>query len=74
MRGSATTLRTPVASTLPRVELAASLFSTSADGRLVRVIEITSSSSFSGATRALRKLSRRSITRASATIEQTISG
>jgi hypothetical protein len=74
MRGSATTPRTPDASTWPSIELAASLFTTSGPGRLARVMDNTSSSRRGGATRTTRRLESRSMIRASATMEQAISG
>src|SRR5581483_4134490 len=74
MRGSAVMARKPVARTLPSTEFAASLLTTSAAGRPVRVTEITSSSNLGGATRDARKLLNRSMITAKATMEHKING
>jgi len=74
MRGSAITARSPLASTVPSTELSASLLTTSAAGRWARVTEITSSSSLAGATRCVRRLDSRSITRVSAMTEHRSKG
>ena len=68
------TARRPVASTNPRTELAASLFTTSAAGMCARVTEITSSSRRGGTTRFSRRLESRSITSANAAMEHKSKG
>src|SRR5512134_3981649 len=74
MRGSPITARNPAASTAPSSELAESLVTTPGPGRLWRVTDSTSSSSFGGAMRGARRLTKRSITSARATTEQINSG
>ncbi|MEI2676841.1 MAG: hypothetical protein V9G29_02670 [Burkholderiaceae bacterium] len=59
---------------MPSTEFSASLLTTSADGRLARVTDTTSSSRRGGATFVCRRLESRSMTRVSATTEQKIKG
>ena len=74
MRGSAMTLRSPVAKTPPSSELAASLLTTSLPGRLLRVTPSTSSSRLAGAIWLERRLTSLSMMIVSAAMEHRISG
>jgi hypothetical protein len=68
------TARTPLASTVPSTELSASLLTTSAEGRLARVTETTSSSRRGGVTFDDRRLTSLSKIKASAATEHKING
>ena len=73
-RGLALSMRKPLANTSPNAEFFSRIDTTSGPGTPLRVTVITSSSSLGGATFWVLRLIKRSITRASANIEQAIRG
>ena len=73
-RGSELSARKPLASTSPSAELLLSWVTTSGAGTDDRETASASSSSFGGATLAVLRLMKRSITRASARMEQATNG
>src|SRR5689334_21565986 len=73
-RGSELSARNPLASTSPSAEFCSSFLTTSALGTLARDTASASSSSLGGATLAVFRLMKRSITRASARMEQATKG